>query len=107
MSRLTRSLVAAAVLGQLIGPLGYLEVLFIPLVLAAPVVTGAIASSRRIAYAWIAVLWASAGLNMAWMDWVIYQEDVVFHLALAVFMPLLAGIGWGAVRLTGRRLIRA
>lgn len=107
MSRLTKSLVAAAVLGQLVGPLGYLEMLFIPLVLAAPVLTGAIAASRRISYTWMAVLWASAGINMAWMDWVISQEDVVFHLALSVVMPLLAGVGWGLVRLSSRRLIRA
>ena len=51
----------------------------------------------------MAVLWASTGLGMTWMDWVINREDVAFHLALVVIMPLLAGIGWGAIRLTQRR----
>ena len=40
---------------------------------------------------------------MLWTDWVINRSDVLFHLALAVLMPLLAGIGFGAVRLTQRR----
>jgi hypothetical protein len=40
---------------------------------------------------------------MLWTDWVINRSDVLFHLALAVLMPLLAGIGYGVVRLTQRR----
>ncbi len=107
MSRLTNSLVAAAVIGQFVGLLGYLDAVFIPFVLAAPLLSGAIAASRRISFAWIAVLWASAGINMTWTDWVLFQEDVAFHLALTVVMTLLAGIGWGVVRLTTRRPIRA
>jgi hypothetical protein len=107
MSRLTNSLVAAAVLGQLVGLLGWIDVLFIPLLLVAPLLSGAIAASRGVSYARIAVVWCSAGLCMLWTDWLVNQEDVLFHLATAVVMPLLAGIGWGVVRLAGRRLIRA
>ena len=40
---------------------------------------------------------------MAWSDWVVNREDVAFHLALAVVMPLLAGIGYGVVRIGTRR----
>jgi hypothetical protein len=104
MSRLTSNLVLAAVLGQLVAQLGWIDALFIPLVLAGPPVTGAILASRRVGYAWVAVLWASTGLGMAWSDWLVNREDVMFHLALAVIMPLLAGIGWGVVRLTRRRV---
>ncbi|GAB3787583.1 hypothetical protein [Nocardioides ungokensis] len=104
MSRITSNLVLAAVLGQLVAQLGWIDALFIPLVLAAPPVTGAILASRRVGYPWVAVLWASTGLGMAWSDWIVNHEDVMFHLALAVIMPLLAGIGWGAVRLTRRRV---
>jgi len=97
-------LVIAALLGQAVGLLGWIDPLFIPLVLAAPLITGAVAASRGVSYAWIAVLWASAGLNMVWTDWVVNQEDVVFHLATSVVMPLLAGIGWAATRaFAGRR----
>lgn len=39
---------------------------------------------------------------MAWSDWIVNHEDVAFHLALAVIMPLLAGIGYGVTTLAGR-----
>lgn len=107
MSRLTSHLAAAAVIGQLVGLLGWIDVLFFPVLVVAPVLTGAIAASRQVSYAWIAVLWCSAGISMLWTDWWVNQEDVLFHLATAVIMPLLAGVGWGVVRLTSRRTIRA
>jgi hypothetical protein len=102
MSRLTTSLIGAAVIGQLVGLLGWIDPLFIPLVLLAPVISGALAASRRTPYSWIAVLWSSAGLNMLWMDWVVNREDVGFHLVLAALMALLAGVGYGIVRLATR-----
>ena len=107
MARLTTKLLYAALLGQLVAQLGWIDPLFIPLVLAGPLLTGAILASRGVCYAWVAVLWASAGVGMAWSDWVVNQSDVVFHLALAVLMPLVAGIGWGVVRLTRRRELSA
>lgn len=103
MSRLTTNLVYAAILGQFVAQLGWIDPLFIPLAVAAPPVSGAILASRRVSYAWVAVLWASVGLGMTWSDWIVNREDVVFHLALSVIMPVLAGIGWGVVRLTQRR----
>src|SRR5690349_18012835 len=99
MSRLTSNLLVAALLGQLVGTLGWIDPLFLVLVLVAPVVSGAVAAARGIAFAWIATLWASAGINMAWTDWVVNREDVAFHLVLTVVMPLLAGLGFGVVRL--------
>ena len=102
MSRLTSSLVTAALLGQLVGLLGWIDPLFIPLVLLGPMITGAVAAASRLSYAWIAVLWCSAGLSMTLTDWVVNREDVVFHLVLSVVLPLLAGAGFGAVRLAGR-----
>ena len=98
MHRITSSLVAAAVLGQLVGLLGWIDPLFIPLVLLGPTVTGAVAAARRTTYVWVAVLWCSAGINMAWTDYVVNHEDLGFHLALSVVMPLLAGVGYGVVR---------
>lgn len=102
MSRLTSNLVAAAVLGQLLGLLGWIDPLFIPLLLLAPVISGAVAAARQVSYAWVAVLWCSAGINMLWTDWVVNREDVLFHLAVSVIMPLLAGVGFGAVQLAAR-----
>ena len=102
MYRLTSRILYAALFGQLVAQLGWIDPLFIPLVLVGPLATGAILAARRVTYAWVAVLWASTGLGMAWSDWLVNREDVVFHLALAVLMPVLAGIGWGAVRLSSR-----
>jgi hypothetical protein len=107
MPRLTTNLLYAALLGQLVAQLGWIDPLFIPLVLAGPLLTGAILASRRVSYAWVAVLWASTGVGMAWSDWVVNHSDVGFHLALAVLMPLVAGIGWGVVRLTRHRHLPA
>ena len=101
------TLTAAAFLGQLVGLLGYVDPLFLPLVVVGPLVTGAVCASRGIRAAWPAVLWASAGLNMLWMDWVLAQEDVAFHAALSVVMALLALAGWGVVRLATRSRVRA
>jgi hypothetical protein len=103
MSRITSNVAYAVLLGQLVSLIGWIGPLFFTLVLAGPLLSGAILSYRGAGYAWVATLWASAGCGMAWMDWVINREDVVFHLALAVIMPLLAGIAWVAVRLTQRR----
>ena len=102
MSRFTSSLLAAAVVGQLVGLLGWIDPLLIPLVLLGPVFTGAIWAARQMSYVWVAVVWCSAGINMAWTDWVVNHEDVVFHLALSVIMPILAGLGFGVVKLAGR-----
>jgi hypothetical protein len=103
MSRLPlTSLAAAAVLGQLVGLLGWIDALFFPLLLAFPLVTGAVAASRGLRAAWPAVLWLSAGVNMLWTDWVVNREDVAFHAGVAVFTALLSLAGWGAVALATR-----
>src|SRR3954452_5992869 len=87
MSRRTSSLIVAAVVGQIVGLLGWIDPIFVPLVLLGPVVTGAVCAARQVPYAWAAVMWCSAGVNMAWTDWVVNHEDVPFHLALALIMP--------------------
>lgn len=102
MSRLLGSLAGAVLIGQLVGFAGWIDPLFLPLVLIGPIVTGAVAAARGTSYAWIAALWCSAGLAMLWTDWVVNNEDQLFHLGLSVFMPLLAGVGWGIARLATR-----
>jgi len=98
MSRLTSRVLYAAVLGQLVAQLGWIDPLFVPLVLAAPPFTGALLAVNRVGFPWVAVLWASTGLGMLWTDWHVNQEDVLFNHALPAVMPLLAGVGWGVVR---------
>ena len=95
-------LVTAFGLGQLLGLLGWIDPLFIPLALAGPLIVGAIAAARGLSVAWVAVLWASAGLCMLWTDWVVNQEDVLFHVVVTVLMAGLGAVGWGVMRLLGR-----
>jgi hypothetical protein len=103
MPRFTSHLVTAALLGLLVAQLGWIDPLFLPLVLAGPPLSGAVLASAAVRYPWVAVLWASAGVGMAVSDWLVNREDVAFHLVLAVVMPLLAGAGWGVVQLAQRR----
>lgn len=97
----------AVVLGQLVGLLGWVDWLLFPLILAGPVVIGAVAAVRGLPVLWPAVLWLSAGLNMVWTDWLVNREDVVFHLAVAVFTALLASASWGVATLLARRSTQA
>ncbi len=105
MTARTQILVAVLV-GQLVGLLGYVEPIFVPLVLAGPLVVGALTATRRIPLVPVVVLWLSAGLNMTVMDWLLYREDVVFHLGLAVVMAGLAAAGHGLTGLLTRRRAR-
>jgi hypothetical protein len=109
MSRPTSSILVAALLGQVVAQLGWIDPLFILLVLAAPLVTGAVAAAQGVRYLWVAVLWFSTGIGMTWSDWVVNREDVAFHLGTAIVMPLIAGAGFGVVRLAtrGRRVAGA
>ena len=100
-------IITAIVLGQLVGLLGWIDPLFLVLVLAAPLISGGIAAVRRIPLLLVCVLWCSAGLNMLWTDWVVSREDVVFHLALAILMPALGAAGYGLVSLATRRRSKA
>ena len=96
----------AVVLGQLLGLLGWVDWLLFPLILAGPILVGAVAALRGLPVLWPAVLWFSAGLNMVWTDWLVNREDVGFHLAVAVFTALLASASWGVVALLARRRTR-
>ena len=95
--------VIAVVVGQLVGLLGYVDVLFIPLVLAGPPIVGGVAASRGLRLPPVVALWVGAGLNMTLVDWLFLREDVRFHLALTVVMTLLAVAGHAAVRAVARR----
>jgi hypothetical protein len=93
----------AFVLGQLVGLLGWVDVLFIPLVLLGPLVVGGFAAAKGLPVTWPAVFWLSAGFNMLWTDWVVNREDVVFHLGVAVVTALLAAAAWAVTSLVSRR----
>ena len=93
MNRIAIALVA----GHLVGLLGYIDPIYVLLVLAAPLVTGAVAAARKVPLSLVVLLWLSAGVCMTWVDWVRFREDVVYHLVLSVVMPALAALGFGVV----------
>jgi hypothetical protein len=97
-----KKIVIAAVAGQLVGLLGWIDPLFIPFVLVGPLVVGAVAAARQLPLVPVMVLWASAGINMLWTDWLVNRADLVFHAVLSVVMALLAAAGWGIVTGLGR-----
>lgn len=96
--RLTITLAFTVVLAGLF----WVDPLYIPLLLLGPVVTGAVAGGRG----WVreaAAAWAGACLIALVTDWVLNNEDQLFHLATAVYTSaLVAGIGV-ATRAVGRR----
>ena len=89
--------------GLAIGALAWIDPIFIPLVLAGPIVTGAVAASRSVRLAWVGFAWAIAGISMILSDWLVNHEDVLFHAALTVVMPALAAAAWAATRRLGSR----
>lgn len=95
--------VLAIVLGQLVAQLGWIDPIYLPLVLVAPPVSAAVAAARGVPLALVVLFWASAGVNMLWLDYVLYREDVVYHVALTVVMSGLAALGYGVVALVTRR----
>ena len=97
-----KKIAIAAVAGQLVGLLGWVDATFIPFVLVGPLVVGAVAAARQLPLVPVMVLWASAGLNMLWTDWLVTGKDVVFHAVLALIMALLGAAGWGIVTGIGR-----
>ena len=86
----------------LLVPTAYIDELFFPIVLAGPPIVGAVAASIGISRAPVIALWVAFGLTMLVFDWVVNQEDRVFHVVLTVVMTLLAMAGYGVVRLLGR-----
>ena len=93
------ALVAGALL---LVPTAFLDSLFFPIVLAGPAITGAVAASVGLSRAPLVAFWVGFGLSMLVFDWVVNQEDRIFHLVLTVVMSLLALAGYAVVRLLGR-----
>lgn len=92
----------AVAAGLATGALAWIDPLFIPLVLAGPLVSGALARGRGWPLAPVALAWAVAGISMVASDWIVNREDVAFHALLTVAMVGLAAAGWSAASLARR-----
>lgn len=100
---MSKQLAYAALAGIAIAQLGWIDPLFIPLVLAGPIITGAVAATRGIRLTSVAVAWAAVGITMLVEDWVINHEDVAFHAVVSVVMATLAALAWTITARLGRR----
>jgi hypothetical protein len=97
---MTRRLwLTAVVLGLVVSALFWIDPIFIPLALAGPLVWGAFAGAQELPSLWPLAVSAVAGLGALISDYVINQEDVLFHLALTFTMCALT---WSAWSITGR-----
>jgi hypothetical protein len=101
-----KSLAMALVAGQLVGLLGWVDPLFVPLILLGPTLTGAAVAWQR-GPAWFApVLWASAGLSLLWTGWLVNRADVLFHLGVAALTAVLAVAAWLVVHVADAHGLR-
>jgi hypothetical protein len=76
---------------------------YVLLVLLGPLATGLVFGYLRKPWLLAAATWALAGILSLLTDWIILNDDVVFHLALTIVMVILVAIGtaigWGLRRL--------
>ena len=87
-----------------IGALAWIDPLFIALVTLGPIVSGLVAGAYGVEPRIAALPWFLGGLIMLVSDLVINNEDVAFHLVLAVFAAAVAaGAAWVGRRIRGGR----
>jgi hypothetical protein len=90
--------------GAIVGALAWIDPIFLPFVLLGPIVHGALEGLRGTPWRWVVGVWALGGLVMVVSDFVVNQEDVVFHLVLTLVMSALAAGNWfGATAMARRR----
>ncbi|MFL5955614.1 MAG: hypothetical protein ACJ76I_16060 [Gaiellaceae bacterium] len=103
---MSRNLALSVIAGIAVAQLGWIDPIFIPLALAGPLATGALAATRGIALRWAALTWFVAGIAMLVGDEIVNHEDAIFHAVLAVVMAGLASAGWAiTTRLTRGRAV--
>ena len=100
---MSKPLIVSLAAGLLIGALAWIDPLFVPLALAGPIVSGVLCAARSVPYRWLATAWATGGLVMLVSDWIVNNEDQVFHVVVTAVMVALAGIGWGIGHAVQRR----
>lgn len=104
--RMNRHHALIVVSAVVLGGLFWVDPLFIPLALLGPIVTGAIAGPRGASRS-AATAWLGAGLVALVSDWIINNEDQLFHLGLALWTAgVTLAVGAAAAYVHGRTLRR-
>ena len=89
--------------GLVLSALAWIDPLFIPLVLLGPIVTGIVWAVRRQSWRGPALAWAIAGVGMLVSDWVINDEDQLFHVVVTLLMVGLLRLSHLVVGAVARR----
>ena len=84
----------AVLAGVVLSAAAWIDPLFLPLVLAGPLVSGAVCGWLGQRLRWVVLAWVIAGLGMLVSDWIINNEDQIFHVVLTAVMAALASVGW-------------
>ena len=71
---------------------------FVAIALLGPLVTGFVAGARDQTWRLVAAAWALSGTCWLIGDWIINNEDQIFHIVLAVLMVALTALGAGIGR---------
>src|SRR5262245_13110678 len=71
---------------------------FIAIVLLGPPLTGIVATLSRRDVRLVAAAWALSGLFWLVFDWIVNDEDQLFHLVLSVLMAALTFLGAAIAR---------
>ncbi len=79
------------------------ELLFFPIALFGPLLTGIALRYLNRPWVWAAAPWVAAALFHLGWDWVVANEDQAFHLVLAILMAVLAALGAAIGRIAFRR----
>lgn len=96
----------AVLAGIVLSAAAWIDPLFIPLVLLGPLVSGAVCGWIGQRWRWVTIAWVVAGIGMLVSDWIINNEDQLFHAVLTGIMVALASLGWFLGGLRHRRRAR-
>ena len=111
-SRAARVVLGALAINALVfSPLG--DQGFVAIALLGPPLSGFVAAVRGKDVGLVAAAWALSGVFWLGLDWIVNDEDQVFHLTLTVLMATLVWIGAQLARLlvalarklSGRRVV--
>jgi len=81
---------------------GPFDAVLFPIVVFGPLVTGIVMEVRGWPWKLGAAAWAMMGVISLVYDWVLYNEDQAFHVALTIWMASLVAVGVAVARLVGR-----
>jgi Sec-independent protein secretion pathway component TatC len=82
---------------------GPFDAVLFPLVFVGPLVTGLVMELRGWPWKLGAAAWAMMGVISLVYDWVLYNEDQAFHVALTIWMAAIVALGAMVGRLIRRR----